>query len=87
MTGFASTFPTKVLVVDDEQTVLDVLAAVLKKHKLEAKGVLSGEEALEKFRDEAYCRHVTAQACELAMAEFRYDRLIDVFADTLADSI
>ena len=45
------------------------------------------DEALEKFRDEAYCRHVTAQACELAMAEFRYDRLIDVFADTLADSI
>jgi hypothetical protein len=45
------------------------------------------DEALEKFRDDAYCRRVTAQAYELAMTEFRYDRLIDVFADTLGSSI
>lgn len=46
MTGPANTFPTSVLVVDDEQTVIDVLSAVLKKHKLETKGALSAEDAL-----------------------------------------
>ena len=35
----------------------------------------------------AYCPRVTANAYELAMTEFRYDRLIGIFADTLADSI
>jgi hypothetical protein len=45
------------------------------------------DEALQKFHDEAYCHRVTANAYELAMAEFRYDRLIDVFADALAGSI
>jgi hypothetical protein len=45
------------------------------------------DEALGKFRDEAYCRRVSTNAYELAMTEFRYDRLIDVFADTLASSI
>ena len=45
------------------------------------------DEALRKFRDEAYCRRVTGNAYELAMTELRYDRLIDVFADTLGSVI
>lgn len=45
MTDPIANFPSTVLVVDDEQTVIDVLSSVLKKHKLEVRGSLTGAEA------------------------------------------
>ena len=54
MSGAAASFPSKVLVVDDEQSVIDVLTVILKKSKLEAKGALSGEEAIELLKSERF---------------------------------
>lgn len=48
------TFPRTVLVVDDEQAVLDVLSAVLKKHGLPCRTALSGEEAIELLTKERF---------------------------------
>ena len=50
----AASFPTSVLIVDDEQSVIDVLTAVLKKHKLESKGALSGEDALNLMKTQRF---------------------------------
>ncbi len=47
MTGSATSFPTQVLVVDDEQSVIDVLSAVLKKAKLPVRSATSGEDAIK----------------------------------------
>lgn len=48
MTGTASSFPTQVLVVDDEQSVIDVLSTMLKKKvKLDCRGATSGEDAIK----------------------------------------
>lgn len=49
-----------------------------------AKDLSNADEAVRKFRDESYCERLTSNAYDLAMAEFRYDRLIDRFADMLA---
>jgi DNA-binding response OmpR family regulator len=54
MTVRASTFPSAVLIVDDEPTVIDVLRVVLKKHGLEAKGAATGEEALQLLKNERF---------------------------------
>src|SRR3989442_8145341 len=34
----------------------------------------NADEAVCKFRDESYCHRLTANAYDLAMTEFRYDR-------------
>lgn len=55
MTGPATTtFPTAVLIVDDEQSVIDVLSAILRKYKVDAKGALSGEDALVILKRERF---------------------------------
>ncbi|MBK7859583.1 MAG: response regulator [Archangiaceae bacterium] len=54
MTGPAAAFPTLVLVVDDEQSVIDVLTAAFKKHKLEVRGALSGDDALALLKRERF---------------------------------
>jgi FixJ family two-component response regulator len=54
MPGEKNTFPTRVLIVDDEQTVIDVLTVILKKHKLEARSVLSGEDAIALLEKERF---------------------------------
>lgn len=43
----------------------------------------NADEAVRKFRDDAYCERVTTNAHDLVMAEFRYDRLVDRFAEML----
>jgi FixJ family two-component response regulator len=50
----AASFPSLVLVVDDEQSVLDVLRVILKKSKLESKSALSGEEAVDLLKAERF---------------------------------
>jgi len=47
-------FPSAVLIVDDEPTVIDVLTVVLKKHQLEAKGAATGEDALQLLKAERF---------------------------------
>jgi DNA-binding NtrC family response regulator len=49
-----SQFPSDVLIVDDEPTVIDVLKVVLKKHQLEAKGAATGEEAIELLKTQRF---------------------------------
>lgn len=49
-----ATFPTAVLVVDDEQSVIDVLSAILRKSKLEAKSAMSGEDAVKLLEKERF---------------------------------
>jgi DNA-binding response OmpR family regulator len=50
----ASQYPSDVLIVDDEPTVIDVLKVVLKKHHIEAKGAATGEEALQLLKTERF---------------------------------
>lgn len=54
MAAAANAFPATVLVVDDEQSVIDVLFAVLKKNKLDARGALSGEEATAMLKKDRF---------------------------------
>lgn len=54
MAAAANAFPTSVLVVDDEQSVIDVLFAVLRKNKIEARGALSGEEAIAMLKKDRF---------------------------------
>jgi hypothetical protein len=42
------------------------------------------DEAICKFRDDAFCRTIVSNAHRLVSTEFTYDRLIDRFADALA---
>jgi FixJ family two-component response regulator len=49
-----SSFPSDVLIVDDEPTVIDVLKVVLKKHKLDARGATTGEEAIELLKTQRF---------------------------------
>ena len=50
------------------------------------KNLSNADEAIRKFRDEAYCRRLTANAHDLVMSEFRYDHLIGTFAAALRSS-
>lgn len=47
------------------------------------KNFSNADEAVRKFRDDAYCERVTTNAHDLVMAEFRYDRLVDRFEGML----
>jgi FixJ family two-component response regulator len=49
-----ASLPSTVLIVDDEQVVLDVLSATLKRRKLAHKGVKSGEEAIALLEKEPF---------------------------------
>lgn len=54
MTGTAVSFPSSVLIVDDEQSVIDVLSTILRKSKVESRGALSGEDALVLLKAERF---------------------------------
>lgn len=55
MSGLRGTpFPSAVLIVDDEPTVIDVLTVVLKKHHLTSKGAATGEEAIALLKTERF---------------------------------
>ncbi|MBL8952273.1 MAG: response regulator [Myxococcaceae bacterium] len=54
MTPTAGNFPTQVLVVDDEQSVIDLLTVVLKKAKLSVRSATSGEDALKLLEAERF---------------------------------
>ena len=54
MAAAANAFPTSVLIVDDEQTVIDVLNAVLRKHKIDARAATSGEDALAMLKKDRF---------------------------------
>jgi hypothetical protein len=47
------------------------------------KDFADADNAVRKFRDEAYCERLTTNAYELAMSEFRYDHLVATFAEML----
>jgi hypothetical protein len=48
-----------------------------------AKDLSDADEAVEKLRDEAYCRRLVDSAYEVAVGQFTYDRLIDRFHSAL----
>jgi hypothetical protein len=43
------------------------------------------DEAMRKFRDDAFCVDVTDHAYDVAMTELRYERLVEKFSHALAD--
>jgi len=47
------------------------------------KNLANADEVVRKFFDDAYCERLTANAHDLVMSEFRYDRLVDRFAEML----
>jgi FixJ family two-component response regulator len=54
VTVHAGSFPTTVLVVDDEQSVIDVLTAALRKQKLETRSATTGEDALAMMKSDRF---------------------------------
>jgi DNA-binding response OmpR family regulator len=49
-----SSFPSRVLIVDDEVTTVDVLTVVLKKHKLASSSAMNGEDAIALLQKERF---------------------------------